>query len=65
MTMKKFISALLVFLLLTSVAMPVASAQALPIPAEAPETAELVIGGITAVVSGAVIIENGKQLGKT
>lgn len=67
---RKIISALLVFLLLTSVAIPTATAEPAPfvaagVVAAAPETAELIIGGITAVVSGAVVIELGKNIGKT
>ena len=67
---RRIISALLVFLLLTSVTIPTATAEpfgvvGVGIAAAAPETAEVVIAGITAVLSGAVIIEIGKNIGKT
>ena len=66
--MRKIISLLLVFLFITSVSIPTASAQAAPavgigIAAAAPETAEIVIAGITVVMSGAAIVEFGKNVG--
>ena len=61
---RRIISALLVFLLLTSVTIPTTSAEPGPfgvvgVAVAAPESAELVIGGITAIVSGVVVIEIG------
>ena len=68
---RKIISALLVFLLLTSVAIPTVTAEPIPfIAAEvvvvsAPETAELIIGGITVVMSGIAALKIAENLGKT
>ena len=66
--MRKIISLLLAFLFITSVSIPTASAQAAPavgmgIAVAAPETAEIVIAGITVVMSGAAIVEFGKNVG--
>lgn len=66
--MKKFISILLVFLLLASVSIPTASAHAAPavgLAAAAPETAEIVIAGITVVMSGIAALKIAENLGKT
>ena len=67
---RKIISALLVFLLLTSVAIPTATAEPAPfvavgVVAAAPETAELIIGGITVVMSGIAALKIAENLGKT
>ena len=63
---RRIISALLVFLLLTSVAIPAVSAEPVPIAgAAAPAVAKLVVDGITIIVTSAVVIEIGKNIGKT
>ena len=67
---RKIISALLVFLLLTSVAIPTVTAEPIPfiaagVVAAAPETAELIIGGITVVMSGIAVLKIAENLGKT
>ena len=65
--MRKFISILLVFLSITSVSITPAAAEPAPFVAAVaiPTMGDIVITGITAVVSGAVVIELGNQLGKT
>lgn len=65
---RRIISALMVFLLLASVSIPPASAQAahaVGLAAAAPETAEIVIAGITVVMSGIAALKIAENLGKT
>lgn len=66
---RRIISALIVFLLLTSVAMPAASAQAAPMVGigivAVPETAEIVITGIVVVTSEITALKIAENLGKT
>ena len=64
--MRKFISVLLIFFLLTSVAIPTVTAEPVPIAgAAAPAVAKLVIDGITIITTGVVVVEIAKHLGKT
>ena len=63
---RRIISGLLVFLLLASVTIPAATAEPIPITgAAAPAVAKLVVDGITIIVTSAVVIELGKNIGKT
>ena len=62
---RRIISALLVFLLLASVAVPTATAEPIIVGAAAPAAAKLFVDGITVIVTSAVVIELGKNIGKT
>ncbi len=61
---RKFISIVLIFLLITSVSIPAVNAQA-PAVVAAPAMAKLVIDGVTIILTSAVVIEIGKNIGKT
>ena len=67
----RFFTLLMVLCLLTAAAIPAVSAETAPlfiVPAAvsaAPATTELVIGGVTVVISSVAAVEIGKHLGKT
>lgn len=62
---RKFVSILLVFLFMSSVAIPPAAAEPIfAAPAIAPAAAELFLDGVTIMVSSAVVMEIGQNLGK-